>query len=253
MYYQPKTDLLNNRIIMVTGAGAGIGRQAALTYARYGATLVLLGRTEEKLRRVGREITQAGGAEPLVWVLDLQSAVEADYGRLAEQLSQRLPRLDGLLNNAGLLGEIVPMAQQTPSVWRQVMDVNINGTFMLTQALLPLLLRAPHPSLVFSSSSVGREGRANWGAYSVSKFATEGMMQVLADEYPAQVLRVNCINPGGTRTGMRADAFPDEDAMKLKTPADIMPIYLFLMGDDSKRKTGVSYDAQPGRKAGPAQ
>ncbi len=136
---------------------------------------------------------------------------------------------------------------------QQVMQVNVNGTFMLTQALLPLLLRSESGSLVFTSSSVGRQGRANWGAYAVSKFATEGMMQVLADEYQSRHLRVNCINPGGTRTGMRASAFPTEDPLKLKTPADIMPVYLWLMGDDSRRKTGMTFDAQPGRKPGIAQ
>ncbi len=158
------------------------------------------------------------------------------------------PRLDGVLHNAGLLGDICPMEEQKPEVWQQVMQVNVNGTFMLTQALLPLLLRSESGSLVFTSSSVGRQGRANWGAYAVSKFATEGMMQVLADEYQSRHLRVNCINPGGTRTGMRASAFPTEDPLKLKTPADIMPVYLWLMGDDSRRKTGMTFDAQPGRK-----
>jgi len=163
------------------------------------------------------------------------------------------PRLDGVLHNAGLLGDICPMEEQKPEVWQQVMQVNVNGTFMLTQALLPLLLRSESGSLVFTSSSVGRQGRANWGAYAVSKFATEGMMQVLADEYQSRHLRVNCINPGGTRTGMRASAFPTEDPLKLKTPADIMPVYLWLMGDDSRRKTGMTFDAQPGRKPGTAQ
>ena len=133
-----------------------------------------------------------------------------------------------------------------------VMQVNVNATFMLTQALLPLLLKSDAGSLVFTSSSVGRQGRANWGAYAASKFATEGMMQVLADEYQ-QRLRVNCINPGGTRTAMRASAFPTEDPQKLKTPADIMPLYLWLMGDDSRRKTGMTFDAQPGRKPGISQ
>ena len=162
------------------------------------------------------------------------------------------PRLDGVLHNAGLLGDICN-GRSRPEVWQQVMQVNVNGTFMLTQALLPLLLRSESGSLVFTSSSVGRQSRANWGAYAVSKFATEGMMQVLADEYQSRHLRVNCINPGGTRTGMRASAFPTEDPLKLKTPADIMPVYLWLMGDDSRRKTGMTFDAQPGRKPGIAQ
>ena len=133
------------------------------------------------------------------------------------------------------------------------MQVNVNASLLLTQAVLPLLLKSPSASLIFTSSSVGRTGRAGWGAYAISKFATEGMMQVLADEYKNTHLRVNCINPGGTRTSMRASAFPDEDPQKLKTPADIMPLYLYLMGDDSRRKTGMSFDAQPGRKPGPAE
>src|SRR5690606_24397310 len=149
------------------------------------------------------------------------------------------PRLDGVLHNAGLLGDIVPMAEIDMAMWHDVMQVNVNATFMLTQALLPLLLKSPAGSLIFTTSSVGRMGRASWGAYAVSKFATEGMMQVLAEEYKSRHLRVNCINPGGTRTSMRASAFPHEDKNKLKTPADIMPLYLYLMGDDSRRKTGM--------------
>jgi NAD(P)-dependent dehydrogenase (short-subunit alcohol dehydrogenase family) len=250
--YHPKQDLLSQRIIMVTGAGDGIGREAALTYARYGASLLLLGRTEATLAAVQREIAAEGGATARIYLLDLASASAQDFSRLAGRMAADIPRLDGLLNNAGQLGEVRPMAQQSADVWRQVMEVNVNGTFLLTQALLPLLLQATHPSLVFTSSSVGRQGRAHWGAYAVSKFATEGMMQVLAEEYPVTTLRVNCINPGGTRTAMRADAFPNENSHGLKTPADIMPIYLYLMGDDSCRKTGISFDAQPDRKAGPA-
>lgn len=237
---------------MVTGAGAGIGREAALSYARHGASLVLLGRTEGKLRALAQQITAEGGRTARIIPYDLSVALPDDYTQLAERLRAEIPRLDGLLHNAGQLGDIAPMADQSPLVWQQVMTVNVNAAFMLTQAMLPLLLRASHPSLVFTSSSVGRQGRANWGAYAVSKFATEGMMQVLADEYPAATLRVNCINPGGTRTAMRAGAFPNEDPRRLKTPAEIMPIYLYLMGDDSRRKTGLSVDAQPDRKPGPA-
>ena len=252
MFYQPARNLLQQRIIMVTGAGDGIGREAALTYARYGASLLLLGRTASKLESVQQQIADEGGAPARVIVLDLLHAAEQDYRQLGETLLGDIPRLDGLLNNAGLLGEVAPMTRQSADIWRQVMEVNVNATFLLTRALLPLLLKAARPSLVFSSSSVGHQGRANWGAYAVSKFATEGMMQVLADEYPVTTLRVNCINPGGTRTAMRRSAFPDENPEKLKTPADIMPIYLYLMGDDSHRKTGICFDAQPDRKPGPA-
>ncbi|MFP1745713.1 YciK family oxidoreductase [Lonsdalea quercina] len=253
MYYQPKNDLLKQRIILVTGAGDGIGREAALTYARYGARLVLLGRTESKLRAVERQIQEECGAHNYLIPCDMLTATSEQFHQIADALSQAMPRLDGVLHNAGLLGQIAPMTEQSSDVWRQVMQVNVNATFMLTQALLPLLLKSSSPSLVFTSSSVGRQGRAGWGAYAVSKFATEGMMQVLAEEYRHRNLRVNCINPGGTRTSMRAAAFPDEDPEKLKTPADIMPLYLYLMGDDSRRKTGMSFDAQPRRKPGAAK
>lgn len=253
MQYHPKTDLLNQRIILVTGAGDGIGREAALTYARFGAQLILLGRTESKLAKVQHDIAQRGYRPAQIYTLDLLTASQQDCQRVAEQITQWVPHLDGVLHNAGLLSEITPMADIKLEDWNNVMQVNVNATFMLTQALLPLQLKSSSSSLVFTTSSVGREGRSGWGAYAVSKFATEGMMQVLAEEYKQSNLRVNCINPGGTRTSMRASAFPDEDSKKLKTPADIMPLYLYLMGDDSRRKNGISFDAQPGRKAGPAE
>jgi len=251
MDYQPASNLLNDRIILVTGASDGIGREAAVTYARYGAQVILLGRNAQKLQTVADEIAASGQTAPLAFTLDLDSATPEACRQLADELAQHIDRLDGVLHNAGLLGDVVPMAQQDPAVWQQVMRVNVDATFFLTQALLPLLLKSSDGSLVFTSSSVGRQGRAGWGAYSVSKFATEGMMQVLAEEYRDR-LRVNCINPGGTRTKMRASAFPQENADKLKTPADIMPVYLYAMGADC-RETGHSFDAQPGRKAGPAE
>lgn len=253
MHYQPKQDLLQDRIILVTGASDGIGREAALTYARYGASVILLGRNDEKLRHVADRIAQQTGRQSQWFTLDLLTCTADDCHQLAQRIGGQYPRLDGVLHNAGLLGDVCPMIEQDPQVWQQVMQVNVNATFMLTQALLPLLLKSDSGSLVFTSSSVGQQGRANWGAYAASKFATEGMMQVLADEYQNRPLRVNCINPGGTRTGMRANAFPTEDPQKLKTPADIMPLYLWLMGDDSRRKTGMTFDAQPGRKPGIAQ
>jgi NAD(P)-dependent dehydrogenase (short-subunit alcohol dehydrogenase family) len=251
VHYQPKRDLLNGRIILVTGASDGIGKEAALTYARHGASLILLGRNEEKLRHVAQQVKDEGQAAQW-FILDMATCTPEACQQLASDIATSTPHLDGVLHNAGLLGDICPMSEQDPAVWNEVMQVNVNATFYLTQALLPLLLKSDCGSLVFTSSSVGRQGRANWGAYATSKFATEGMMQVLAEEYQNR-LRVNCINPGGTRTSMRASAFPTEDPQKLKTPADIMPLYLWLMGDDSRRKTGMTFDAQPGRKPGIAQ
>ncbi|MGF7483504.1 YciK family oxidoreductase [Providencia sp. SP181] len=253
LQYQPRQDLLKGKTILITGAGDGIGREAALTYARFGASLVLVGRTQHKLDAVSQEITAISGKKSPCYVLDLLTATNENCQSLATQISNTVPYLDGVLHNAGILGVVAPISEQPPQLWHDVMQINVNATFMLTQSLLPLLLKAPNPSLVFTSSSVGKQGRAGWGAYAVSKFATEGLMQMLAEEYKNSHLRVNCINPGGTRTSMRASAFPEEDPEKLKTPADIMPIYIYLMGDDSIRKTGSSYDAQPGRKPGAAE
>lgn len=253
MHYQAPRDLLNEKIIMVTGASSGIGKEAALSYARHGARLILLGRDEGKLKQVQQTIAAEGGKPSIIFPYDLLTAQPKHYAMLQEELVKEVDRLDGLLHSAGLLGEIAPITEQDTETWHQVMQVNVNAGFMLTQVLLPLLLKSPRASLIFTSSGVGRKGRRGWGAYSVSKFATEGLMQVLADEYQGTTLRVNCINPGGTRTSMRAHAFPQEDPNLLKTPADIMPTYLYLMGDDSQHENGASLDAQPGRTPGPAK
>ncbi|BET96912.1 YciK family oxidoreductase [Xenorhabdus taiwanensis] len=251
--YQPNSHLLQKKIILVTGAGDGIGREAALTYARHGAQVILLGRTTTKLEAVRQQITNDGGFPADIYTMDLLTVTAEECQTFANYLARHYSHLDGVLHNAGLLGAVSPIVEQPVQLWHDVIQVNVNATFMLTQALIPLLLKATSASLVFTSSSVGREGRSGWGAYAVSKFATEGLMQVLAQEYRDTSLRINCINPGGTSTSMRASAFPDENPAKLKTPADIMPVYLYVMGDDSRNDSGISFDAQPGRKAGPAE
>lgn len=249
-HYQAKPDLLNQKTILITGAGDGIGREAALTYSHYGANLILVGRTTAKLEQVKQEIIANNQFAPVVaiYTLDLLTITDAQCHDLATNIKQNYPYLDGVLHNASILGKITPIIEQPVKLWHDVIQVNVNATFMLTQALLPLLLKAPNSSLIFTTSSVGRQGRANWGAYSVSKFATESLMQILSDEYKNTNLRVNCINPGGTRTQMRAKAFPAENPMTLKTPQEIMSVYLYLMGKDSINESGISFDAQPNHK-----
>lgn len=243
--YQAPEQLLKDRVILVTGAGDGIGRAAANAYAAAGATVVLLGRTLEKLEQVYDEIEAAGHPQPALVPLNLESASEHDYQELAAKLETEFGRLDGLLNNASILGLRTPMDGYDASTWQQVMQINVNGTFLLTQAMLPLLKESDDAAVIFTSSGVGRKGRAYWGAYAVSKFATEGMMQVLADEVDSvSNIRVNSINPGATRTNMRTTAYPGEPPTTNPTPEDIMPLYLFLMGPDSKGTQGQSLDAQ---------
>ncbi|MCC1495717.1 YciK family oxidoreductase [Alcanivorax sp. 1008] len=243
--YQCPDNAFNDRIIMVTGAGDGIGRAAALALAKHGATVILLGRTQEKLEAVYDEIVAIGAPEPALAPVNLEVARPADYEELAGMLGNAFGRLDGILHNASILGEITPLDQYGYGTWESVMQVNINAPFFLTRALLPLLKDSADASVLFTTSSVGRKGRAFWGAYAVSKFATEGLMQVLADELEnVAPIRVNCINPGATATKMRAMAYPAEDASKLKRPEDILAPYLYLLGPAAKGITGQSLNAQ---------
>ncbi|SEK25046.1 YciK family oxidoreductase [Halomonas daqiaonensis] len=244
--YRPTADLLDGRIILVTGAGDGIGRAAALAFAGHGATVILLGRTTAKLEKVYDEIEAFGGPQPAIFPLNFEGATLKDYHDMAETLDKEFGRLDGILHNAGILGRITPFEQYNPELWEQVMQVNINGPIWMTQALLPSLKKSPDASVVFTSSSVGRRGRAYWGAYAVSKCATEGFVEVLADEVEhLGTLRVNSLNPGATRTAMRKAAYPGENEMTLRAPEEIMPTYLWLMGPDSQGHNGERFDAQP--------
>ncbi|GHC26919.1 YciK family oxidoreductase [Aidingimonas halophila] len=246
--YQAPPDLLQGRVILVTGAGDGIGRAAAKRYAAHGATVILLGRTIPKLEAVYDEIEAAGGPQPAIYPLNLEGASLTDYQHMAETLDKEFGRLDGLLHNAGLLGRLTPFEQYDPALWEQVMQVNINGPIWMTQSLLPLLKQSEDASVIFTSSSVGRKGRAFWGAYAVSKFATEGFVEILADEQEnVSSIRINSLNPGATRTQMRKTAYPGEDPATLRTPEDIMPTYLWLMGPESREHSGERFDAQPPR------
>jgi len=243
--YQAPDGLLEGRNILVTGAGDGIGRVAAQTFAAHGATVILLGRTNSKLEAVYDSIEAAGHPPPIITELDMLTANRPDYLALRDDIASELGCLHGLLHNASILGERTPLANADPQKWLDVMQVNLNAQLLLTQAMLPVMLEAESASIVFTSSGVGRKGRAYWGAYGVSKFATEGLMQTLADELEnTSNIRVNSLNPGGTRTAMRATAFPSEDPATLPTANDIMPSYLYLMGEASIGINGQALSAQ---------
>ncbi|CAL1329099.1 YciK family oxidoreductase [Candidatus Providencia siddallii] len=242
--YKPKQNILNKKIILITGSGDGIGREAAITFARFGASIILVGKTKKKLDAVSLEIKKLTTKESYVYTLDLLTATNEKYKNLAKNISKTYKYLDGVIHNAGILGTISSIKDQPINVWNKVIQVNLNGVFILTKVLLPLLMKAQNPSLVFTSSTAGKKCRAGWGAYAVSKFATEGLMKILSKEYKKTNLRINCINPGAVYTKMRKKAFPLENSSILKKPIDIMPIYIYLMSNDSLKKTGISFDAQ---------
>lgn len=242
--YQATADCLAGKTILITGAGDGIGKTLALQSAEFGATVILLGKTVKKLEAVYDQIEKMGKQQASILPLDLKGATEEHYNDLADTIKREYGKLDALVHNASQLGVLGPFAQIEKSTWDEVLQTNVTSQFLLTKALVPVLELAPQASTIFTTSSVGAQGRAYWGVYSVSKFATEGMMQTLADEFENSSLRFNAINPGATRTGMRANAFPAEDTSLLKTTMDIMPTYLYLLSDDSVNTTGQRLNAQ---------
>lgn len=247
--YKPRKDLLTGRVILVTGAGDGIGRAAALGYAAHGATVLLLGRTQKKLEQVYDDILAAGGARPSIVQMDFTQAQGEHYQALIDGISEEHGRLDGLLNNAAILGDMTPIEHYDIATWQRVIHVNLTSVFILTRCMLPLLKASEDASVIMTSSGVGRQGRAYWGAYAISKFGIEGLTQVLADETgDRDNLRVNCLNPGATRTQLRYRAMPGEDQDTLPRPEDILAPYLFLMGPDSRGVHGRSIDCQPKRR-----
>jgi len=243
--YNIKPEALAGKIILITGAGAGIGKTAAKTFAASGATVILCGRTMAKLEHVYDEIEAAGHPQPAIYPMNFESAVEKDYDDMCNALDDTFGRLDGILFNAADLGERTPLSNYSVDAWLRCMQVNVNSPFMMTQALLPLLARAENASILFTSSSVAFKGRAFWGAYAASKAAIENFMQTLHDELEgATSIRTNSINPGATRTAMRASAYPAENPETVKTPEELMPSYVYLLGDDSLGISGQAFHYQ---------
>lgn len=244
--FQPKPDCLKGKNILVTGAGDGIGKVAALTYAKYGATVLLLGKTTSKLEAVYDQIEADGGAQPAMLPMNLENASYPEMQQLAIMIEREVGHLDGVLHNAGVLGVLTPLEMYDPIIFEQVMKVNFNATFMLTQALFPLLKAAQSGSVIFTSSGVGSQPRAFWGAYALSKLAVEGMSDIFTQEtQKTTTLRFNCINPGATRTQMRASAYPSENPNTLLMPEALMNAYVGLMTDDMAGVKGQVIGLQP--------
>jgi len=241
--YLPRREDFADRVIMVTGATRGIGKAVATALVRHGATVILHGKRSNALDRLYHELAPLG-PEPAVAVLDLERAQGEAYQQLVDEIGKRYGRLDGLLHNAGILGDRSAIEDYDIGLWQRVLHVNLTAPFILTRCLFPLLRASDDPSILFTTSGVGNRGRAYWGAYCVSKFGTEGLAQLLAVENEAAGIRCNLINPGGTRTDMRRAAMPGEDPLKLPAPDDIVAGYLYLLGRASRGVTGTRLDAQ---------
>jgi NAD(P)-dependent dehydrogenase (short-subunit alcohol dehydrogenase family) len=244
MDYIAPDNLLADKTILITGAGAGIGKALAIKCAELGANVILLGKTVKKLEAVYDQIEALNKKSAAILPVDLNGATEEHYRDMADTILREYGKLDGLVHNASHLGVLSPFIQIENTMWNEVMQTNLNAAFLMTKHLIPVLEKAQNASTIFTTSSVGLKSRAYWGPYSVSKFATEGMMQCVADEYENSSLRFNAINPGATKTAMRASAYPAEDVSLLKTPEQILAVYLYLLGNDSIKVTGQRYNAQ---------
>lgn len=231
---------LKDKKTLITGGSKGIGKGIAKAYLKEGASVAICGRGEETLKQTSEELAAYGD----ISYVRADIADKDDVKRLARHVEERWNRLDVLVNNASILGIRAPISDYPEDVWEEVIHVNLNAQFFVTKALIPLILRSQNGSIINVSSSVGRHGKALWGAYAVSKFGLEGLTQVLADELRSSNVRVNSVNPGGTRTEMRAKAYPDEDPMTLPTPDDIAPVFVYLASDESIGVTGREFNAR---------
>ena len=235
--------MLRGKVALVTGASQGLGRALALAYAGEGASLVLNSRSEESLRPVAEEAERLG-VEALALAADVSRG--ADVERMVGAAAERFGRVDVLVNNAGLLGPRVRIEEYPEDEWRRVIDANLTGPFLVSRAVIPHLPEGA--SIVNVVSGVSVEGRAEWGAYSVSKFGVEGLTQILAAELEGRGVRVNAVDPGGMRTDMRAAAYPEEDPNTRITPEENTAVFLYLASDESEGVTGKRFKAQEFRR-----
>lgn len=236
---------LNNQVILVTGAGGGLGSTAAMALAKQGAQIILLDKSIPKLEKIYDAIVDAGGPEPILYPFDLAGASELQYQEMAEAIEQRYGSLQGVLHSAVEFSAYSPLANYKTKDWGHALNVNLSAPFLLTRVLLPVLLRSEHASIVFTSDSSARQAQAYSGAYGVSKIALEGLAAIWAQELEAgQKIRVNTLVPGAVDSPLRKRAYPAEDKTALLSMESLAPVYEYLFSEASLGVTGQIIDAQ---------
>jgi NAD(P)-dependent dehydrogenase (short-subunit alcohol dehydrogenase family) len=243
--FTPDTGLLAGRVILITGAGSGLGKALAIECARAGAGVILSGRNLGKLERVYDEITAMGAPQPAIATLDLAAATAVDYDNLAKTVDNEFGKLDGVVHAAALLGDRTPLEQYDVPTWCRVLHVNLTAPFILTQVLLPNLRKSKDASVIFVSSGVVNNPRPFWGAYAVSKCGLESVRSMLSQELEGEPnIRVNSVNPGRMRTAMRAAAYPAENPNTVPAPASVSGPFLYLLSAQSRGIDGQYIEAQ---------
>jgi NAD(P)-dependent dehydrogenase (short-subunit alcohol dehydrogenase family) len=243
--FNPTPELLSGRVILITGASAGLGKALSIECARAGATVILSGRNQSKLERVYDEIESLGAPQPAMAVLDLANATAVDYDGLTKIVGDEFGRLDGLVHCAALLGDRMPLEQYDIPTWCKVLHVNLTAPFILTQVLLPQLRRSQDASILFVSSGVVTQTRPFWGAYAVAKNGQEALRAMWAQELEQEAnVRFNSVNPGRMRTAMRAAAYPAEDPNTVPTPTSVSKLFLYLLSSHAQGIDGQFFEAQ---------
>lgn len=236
--YQIKKNELKDKVVLVTGANRGFGKAMTLDLAKAGATVIMLGRDLGSLETVYDKVVDAGFQEPMLYPLDLEGATPEHYEQMQADLLENFGQLDGLIHNAGVIGTMMPIEQYDIKLWYSVMQINVNAVFMLTQALIPVLNKSADARVLFLSSSVGRDARAYWGAYGISKFAIEGISKTLSEELEKTNIKVNSLDPGCMKTEMRRAAYPAENSDKNPLPEEKSPAIIYLMNKKTKGLNG---------------
>ena len=238
--FQPTDNFLLNKTILVTGAGDGIGAKVAVTYASYGATVVLLGKTIAKLEAVYDKIEATGAPKPAIYPLDLEGACDKDYDELALVIKNELGQLTGILHNAAYIADSTSIKHYDTIQWQRELHVNLTAPFMLTRACLDLLKASNNPRILFTTHQARS---AYWGAYGVAKAGIECLMQILADELSGEhAITVNAIAPGELHSPLMLRAYPGKSPSNFAEIETVLPTYLYLMSQDSGGLSGKIYD-----------
>ena len=229
---------LKGKVILVTGANRGFGLAMTMDLSRSGAKVIMLGRDLGSLEYAYDAVVDKGFQEPTLYPLDIEGATPENYQSLQDDIFNQFEKLDGLIHNAAILGTMMPVDQYDIKLWYSTLQINLNGPFMLTQFLIPLLNKSDDARILFLSAEQGREAKAYWGAYGVSKFAVEGFAKTLSEELEKTNIRVNTLDPGVMRTEMRRAAYPAEDTTKNSSPESKSPAIVYLMLPVSSKYNG---------------
>jgi len=236
--YKVKEGELEGKVILVTGANRGFGLAITMDLAKAGATVIMLGRDLGSLEYAYDAVVDAGYKEPILYPLDLEGATPENYQELQDNILDQFKKLDGLIHNAAILGTQMPIDQYDIKLWYSTLQINLSAPFMLTQFLIPALMKSNDARILFLSSTVGRKARAYWGAYSVSKFGIEGFAKTLSEELEKTQITVNTINPGKIRTEMRRTAYPAEDASTVPRPEEKSSVIVYLLSNEGSKING---------------